>query len=71
LRKLPESLPSIEAGQVKRIRTLAAEPEAEYYENERVANLRKNYVEQGDKGHGLNQIKAKQTLNRTRTFALT
>jgi len=65
-RKQPESLPAIETGQVKRIRTLAAESEVEYYENERVANMRKNYAEQGEKCYGLNQLKAKQNFNRTR-----
>lgn len=61
-----EVLPPLESNSRKgRVMTEEAEPE--YYESERVANFRKNWLEQADKNAYVNPVKGKQALNRTRT----
>lgn len=64
-----EQLPAIDSNP-KRNRILTEESEAEYYENERIANIKKNWLDQGEKTSSINQIKAKQNMNRTRISIL-
>jgi hypothetical protein len=59
-----EALPPIETN-TRKGRTMTEEAEPEYFENERIANIRKNWLEQGDKNASINQVKAKQAFNRT------